>query len=167
MCTWTDGKTYDQKSVCTRANICDNDPRIAGHTIDYDDPQSLHNWIDKLNLMCVPRWEVGLISSAYFIGYAVTLLWLPLLADKYGRRKFFIAGAIIDLLFYTLIMLTRSVHMMIAISFLEGLAASCTQAVGYVYIMELLPQSRVATFTAIYSSYDNCFTYLVGEAIII
>ena len=112
--------------------------------------------------MCAPRWQVGLISSAYFIGYSITLLWLPLLADKYGRRKIFISGTIIDLFFYTGIMWTTNLHVMITLSFFEGLAASCTQTVGYVYMMELLPLRRQSLFTSIYSGYDTCLTYLIA-----
>ena len=58
-------------------------------------------------------------------------------------------------------MITQSLDVMIVLTFIEGLAASCTQTVGYVYIMELLPEKKQTTFTAIYSSYDNCITYLI------
>ena len=130
--------------------------------MDYSNPKSLHNWIEKLDLTCAPRWKVGFISSAYFIGWGLTLLWLPLLADKYGRRRIFISGTIIDLCFYSGIMITQRLNVMIWLSFFEGLAASCTQTVGYVYVMELLPARRQSTFTSIYSSWDTCLTYLIA-----
>ena len=147
--------------MCTRQNICDDDPRIAGHEIDYDDPTSLHNWVQKLDLMCEPRWKVGFISSAYFLGWCTTLLWLPVLADKYGRRNIFIAGTIIDLSLYTGILITGHIDVMITVVFLEGVAASCTQTVGWVYMMELLPLHRQAIVAAIYASWDSCITYLL------
>ena len=64
------------------------------------------------------------------------------MADKHGRKKIFIAGAVIDLFLYTGILLTSNVNVMIMLSFLEGLAASCTQAVGYIYMMEFLPEKQ-------------------------
>ena len=94
-------------------------------------------------MICAPRWKVGFISSAYFIGWCGTLLWLPLLSDKLGTRRWiFIAGTVLDLAMYTGIMATHSLNVMITLAFLEGLFASCTQTVGWVYMMELLPPRR-------------------------
>ena len=76
--------------------------------------------------MIIPKWKLGLLSSAYFIGYCLTLLWFPVLADRYGRRPIFIAGAIMDLILYTGIMYTSNANVMIALSFTEGLLASCS-----------------------------------------
>ena len=94
------------------------------HTIDWDDPKSLHNWIEKLDALCEPKWKVSFITSAYFLGWGVTLLWLPIISDKYGRKSFFIVGCILDLVMYTGIMLTTSLDIMITLSFLDGLSAS-------------------------------------------
>ena len=96
------------------------------HEIDWSDPLSLHNWIEKLDLTCAPGWKLGLISSAYFFGWCLTLLWFPVLADKYGRRTIMIGGAILDLAMYTGIMITSNVDVMITLCFLEGLFASAT-----------------------------------------
>ena len=60
------------------------------------------------------------------------------------------------------ILLTSNVDVMIALSFLEGLSASCTQAVGYIYMMEFLPEKQQALYASIYSSYDNCITFLIA-----
>lgn len=54
MCTFADPSTPD--SVCTADNICDNDPRITSWEIDWSDPKSLHNWVERLDLMCRPDW---------------------------------------------------------------------------------------------------------------
>lgn len=51
-------------------------------TADY---QYLHNWVDKLNLLCIPTSEVGLIGSCYFIGILLSIYFVPSLADKNGR----------------------------------------------------------------------------------
>ena len=103
----------------------------------------MHNWVEKLDLICAPRWKIGFISSAYFVGWCVTLLWLPLLSDKFGTRRYiFIAGTILDLGMYTGILITTNLNVMITLAFFEGLFASCTQTVGWVYIMELLPVRR-------------------------
>ena len=160
-CVFADPSTSQDE--CTKENICtDPDHKIISHEIDWSDPLSLHNWIEKLDLICAPGWKLGLISSAYFFGWCITLLWFPVLADKYGRRRILIGGAILDLAMYTGIMITSNVDVMITLTFLEGLFASATQTVGFIYMMELLPVARQALIAGIYSCWDSCITYLLA-----
>ena len=44
--------------------------------------------------MCKPKWLAGSLGSVYFIGYVLTLLWLPRLADVYGRKILFTWGTL-------------------------------------------------------------------------
>ena len=66
--------------VCRQQEFCGN-PDLEW-MIDYSNPQTLHNWIEKLSLVCKPSWQIGLLGSAYFAGMALTLLWLPSYADR-------------------------------------------------------------------------------------
>ena len=106
-------------------NICTN-PQIQSYEIDWDDPISLHNWIEKLDLTCASKWKLGLLSSAYFIGYCVTLLWFPVIADRIGRKPVFVVGAIVDLILYSGILYCSNADIMIVLSFTEGIFASCS-----------------------------------------
>jgi len=94
------------QDICTAEKICDGDPRILSWEIDWDSSKSLYNWQQKLDLMCRPEWQAGFIGTIYFIGYVVTLLWIPRLADAYGRKKIFAWGMAIQSLFYTILMFT-------------------------------------------------------------
>ena len=122
-CVWADGKEHPQDE-CTWKTICAENSQVIRHSIDWDSPESLHNWIEKLDATCEPRWKISFISSAYFLGWGITLLWLPMVSDKYGRKIFFVVGCILDLVMYTGIMLTKSLNAMITLSFLDGLSAS-------------------------------------------
>ena len=62
------------------------------------------------------------------------------MADKYGRRKFFWFGQIIDLALYTGLLLTENLVVMIIIMVLFGLFFSLRVQVGYVYLMEMMPK---------------------------
>ena len=75
----------DPLDVCIPENICTNDSRIKSWEVDYTDRDSLHNWFEKLDLMCQPSWKIGAIGSSFFIGWCLTLLWVPRLADIHGR----------------------------------------------------------------------------------
>ena len=68
---------------CDRDFICDNDLPVNDWRIDYDSPDSYHNWVDpnKLNLTCVPKSLIGSIGSVYFFGFAISAGITPYLSD--------------------------------------------------------------------------------------
>lgn len=53
---------------------------------------SFDNWVGKLDLACASKAKVSLIGSAYFVGWIVTLLFVPRISDKYGRRNLIVFG---------------------------------------------------------------------------
>ena len=93
-------------------------------------------------MMCAPEWKVGLLGSSLFIGWCATLLWLPRLADVYGRKRLFCLGTFLDLVLYTALMLTRNLDVMIGIIFTVGLFTSLRVNVGFVLLTELMPKSK-------------------------
>lgn len=79
--------------ICTRRNICAGDNRIIHWEIDEDSENTLQNWRQKLSIdMCEETWKVSFIASAFMLGWAATLLWVPPLADLYGRKRIFASG---------------------------------------------------------------------------
>ena len=54
---------------------------------DYNAPTSLHNWVEKLDLACLPSENIGYIGSAYFVGVLISVLVIPRIADIYGRKR--------------------------------------------------------------------------------
>ena len=100
-----------------------------------------------MSLMCEPQWLIGAICSANFLGWCSTLLWVPALADQYGRKKVFIVGPIVDLFTYTVIMTTDNLYVMIAAMFVFGAATSIRANVGWVYFQELLPEQNVTFYS--------------------
>ena len=67
---------------------------------------------------------MGLIGSAYFIGWIITLTFMPRLSDLYGRQKIIIGGNIVQLAAFTVIMVTTSYRVMIAALIIEGMMAT-------------------------------------------
>ena len=103
-CTFTE-TVKDPDDVCTVENICDDDPRIEDSWVDWSDPDSLHNWQERLDLKCRPSWLVGTLGSAFFAGYVVTMMWLPRFADKKGRKPMYTLGMILNAVVYTVMMI--------------------------------------------------------------
>ena len=101
---------------------------------------SLHNWVEKLDLTCQPGWKIGMIGSAVFIGWFVTLLFVPRLSDVYGRKKIYLIGMYVDWILFIAIFFCKSLDGMIIITFVFGLMTTNRCGVGYVYMMELMPK---------------------------
>ena len=81
-----------------------------------------------------------MIGASLFLGWCVTLLWVPALADKNGRKKIFWFGMFCDLMLYTGLLITSSLGVMIALYFCFGMVCSIRIQIGYVYLMEMLPK---------------------------
>jgi hypothetical protein len=68
---------------CARRDFCGIEN--AEWKIDYSKNRALHNYVEKLSLACNSHITIGLIGSSYFFGWALSLLFLPRLADIHGR----------------------------------------------------------------------------------
>lgn len=79
------------------------------------------------------------------------MLWLPPLADKYGRKRFFQFGQLIQLVLFTGLFLTTSLPVMIAIFFMFGAIGILAIEVGYVYLVEFMTSSATPTATSAWS----------------
>lgn len=52
---------------------------------NYNCTTCLHNWVEKLDLTCEPKSKIGLIGSTLWMGWVTSLLFVPRLADIFGR----------------------------------------------------------------------------------
>ena len=134
---------------CTSSNICSKDPQISSWEVDWSSERSLDNWWVKLSLMCEPRWKVGAIGSALFLGWCSTLLWIPPLSDLIGRKKVFVVGPVIDFFSYSVIMTTDSLDVMIAAIFIYGATTSIRVNAGWIYFQELMPKHNFTFYSMI------------------
>ena len=80
------------------------------------------------------------MGSCIFLGWTLTLLWMPGYADRHGRKIFFWIGIFIDLVCYSFVMLTHNFYVMILMWFIMGTMNSWRSNVGYCYLMELFPK---------------------------
>ena len=101
-----------------------------------------------------------MLGTSYFIGYVLTLLWLPRLADVYGRRPLFTVGMALQWVLFTVIMVTKNFWVMLTTIFLFGMLASIRQVTGWVYFMELLPKKNNTVAACVFCVID-ALTYLM------
>lgn len=112
-------------------------------------------------MTCVESWELGLFGASLFLGWSITLLWLPSFADRYGRKPFFWAAMVLDVALYVGLLFTHNMIVMICIWFTFGLLTSLRTNVGYVYLMELLPK-RVQTAVTSGWNVQESVIYVLG-----
>ena len=78
-----------------------------------------------LDLTCVPSDVMGLIGSAYFIGFAISATITPLLADHFGRRiPYNISLMIAACAYMVVVFISREVYLTIGCYVIVGLCAS-------------------------------------------
>jgi len=128
--------------ICSAENICSEDPRILSWAVDYSNELSLDNWIQKLGLMCEPDWKGAMLGSAGFFGQLLTLPILPLLADKFGRKNFFLGGRVIETILFSVLMYTTNWFVMVGVMLGFGMLATSRLTIGITYLVELFPKKH-------------------------
>jgi MFS family permease len=84
----------------------------------------------------------GIMSSCIFIGYILGSLIFVNMTDKFGRRKFLIAGYVECLVAYIGMLFVNDIYYMFAIMVLFGIATAQKASLGYVTAMEMMPEKQ-------------------------
>ena len=110
--------------------------------------------------MCKPGWQTGSLGSVYFIGFVLTLLWLPRFGDIYGRIMPLKYEVIVQSILFTVLMFTKNFYVMLATIFFFGLFSSIRLIIGFVYYLELMPENTWTALASAYSIIDG-LTYMI------
>lgn len=94
---------------------------------------------------------MSLIGSSNFLGWSCSLLWMPAIADKRGRKNVFWMTMIFSIFLYIGMLFTTHLYVMIAIFFTFGFLSSFRITVGYIYLMELMPKSTQTPVTSLWN----------------
>jgi len=152
-CVFTDPQPLDPEAACIDDNICSD--RVVSYEIDWSSIYSIHNWVEKLDLICCPGWKVGMMGSMVFVGWVVTLPWVPRLSDMYGRKMIFNIGMLIDLAMFIIMFFTTKIDSMIMVTFMFGLATTIRVNIGFVYMMELMPKRNQTFYGSAYNVLES------------
>lgn len=85
-----------------------------------DDENYIENWVQQYDLICVDKIKIGLIGSLYWSGVLTLIIFLPWVADKYGRRWVFISAYGMFLIFAALILSMDDLMALYVVIFLTG-----------------------------------------------
>lgn len=107
-----------------------------------------------MDLMCYPAATVGLLISIYYVGFAVGGLFCTF-PDKFGRKKSVMFGLAVSLISQTLMLLSSSFWMRLAMFFVAGLS-QIKNTCSYVWLSE----STSKPYKSITFTYINSFDAL-------
>jgi MFS family permease len=93
-----------------------------------------------MNLLCEDKNKVGLQGSLYFAGLCVTIIPVPLLADKpIGRKWLVFSGNILLIICQIGLLLTHNIYESYVFFFLNGMSFAGRVIVALTYLIEYLP----------------------------
>jgi MFS family permease len=91
---------------------------------------------------CVSKARVGLIGSSLFAGWALSAIFLPRLADIYGRKKIFLTSIALQLLAFQGLYFSKNLNLTTSFMFVFGIAAVGRCSISFLLLMEFLPTNR-------------------------
>jgi MFS family permease len=91
---------------------------------------------------------VGLLGSSIFAGWCSTLLWMPAISNRIGRKRMFTYALAANVFLFTVMMFTHSFMAMMTSMFFLGFFNSAKFGVGWPYLLELVPMSSRAKHSA-------------------
>ena len=128
--------------------------------IDYSCNTCLHNWVERLSLTCEPKWKIGWIGSSLWLGWVFTLLFIPRLADKYGRHWIYTIGMLLLLPVFITTMCSHSIDLTIVCILLQGMLSTVRVSIGFVYMMEFVTKQRQTAMCTVFSMQPPIITLL-------
>jgi len=92
--------------------------------------------------MCEPDWKAGLLPTIMYLSWCVSLLIVPRLADKFGRKFLFQGARLAETAIYLAILLVQNYWAMLGLMIGLGLCGAGRVNVGTVYLTEWFPRKN-------------------------
>ena len=121
---------------CSKTEICEKN-LDKEHWRPVEDEDYIDNWVEKYDMLCEPKWRIGLLGAFFFLGVIITMIPVPLYADKYGRRDVFVVTMVVCIVAAIGLLATDSLEWAYFFMFLEGMTFAGKLIVGLAYLIEL------------------------------
>ncbi|CDW87584.1 solute carrier family member 5 [Stylonychia lemnae] len=128
MCPNEDGS----KAQCDSEQACKN----KNSYVDWSNQYSLDNWVNDFNLKCTPQSTLSQVTFFFYLGYTFGCFFIPRFLDLYGRKWPFMLCLIAQLPIYVGIILSKSLYLNMALSFMIGICTVGRYNGGYINISE-------------------------------
>jgi len=132
---------YEEK--CHPSYFCDEANGVSWH-IDWESPYSLNNWMTHFELYCSGKMVISGAPMSCFLGFAVGVLLLPSLSDRYGRKKYFLLCFLVqELCIFPALFFPKSevyMYVIIAMCFVFGIFLGGRAVIGYCMMLDFSPK---------------------------
>ena len=133
--------TDDSWFECDREHFCASNSKMIWR-VDWQNINSIHNFIEQLNFYCKPDYMMGLVGAFFLLGIVIGCSTLTRLGDVYGRKPIYILGLFMHLSFMFGILISRNPYVDYFLLFTFGMSITARYYVGYTYNVEMQPKSH-------------------------
>ena len=98
----------------------------------------LENWVEQYDLLCEPKWRIGLIGSIYYAGVMTTIILVSWLSDRYGRKAIVISNYFVFMLTVVGIMLSHDLAVLYVFMFIAGCSFGGRVVVSINFVIEFI-----------------------------
>ena len=88
--------------------------------VDYNDEFSFHNWMTDQSLYCYSSFEIGLLGSLFFLGFAISGILLKF-SDIIGRKMVMQVGTLLQAVCCYLFYFTDNIYIIYGTLLLLGI----------------------------------------------
>lgn len=98
--------------------------------------------MEQYDLTCEPKWKIGLLGSVYFAGVLSTVIFVPMLADAYGRKWNAFISYVVFIVSVILILLMSDLMVLYVLLFIAGSTFGGRAIVNFNYVVEFIHERR-------------------------
>lgn len=146
---------------CEPEIICESEVPLK-YYIDWEDPSSLYNMVQTLDLMCTPEEEIQRISTIYYIGEIVGGLLISRIPDLFGRKYPLLISTALQFPVFLGILLSRSLTLTYVLGFFLGILHIGIYNGGYINICEYVHNTWKNIVCTVLLAFDMVSLIIVG-----
>ena len=136
---------------CVPDDFCKHidDGSLISYTPNMELAETFDNWVQKLDLTCATGSQIGALGSVYFSGWVFSLIFLPRIADLYGRYLIIVLVNFASVLATIMILATHSYSVMLVALFIQGACVTGVLTLSLLYLYENMQRDRYTSCLAV------------------
>jgi MFS family permease len=147
--------------TCTKKEICAMNLAPKDYRANKADPEYLDNWVPKLDMLCKPQSEIGLLGSFFFLGAMLSIFWIPKYADTKGRKYIILGGLVVQVVTCTAFMINTDLKGAAILMIVLGMVHPTKNIVFFNYAVEVMPVKHKQLIVNIVMTLDSMWIILL------
>ena len=156
---YDDSEDPIQYYQCTRRTACDDELK---YKINYDDGNTIHNWITKLDLVCISNSEMGYFGALMLSGFFFGSLFLVRIGDIIGRKPVILLSMFLAIISLIGIALANTLTLLLVFIFVYGLTMPPQSFLMFVLMNELTTTDKEIVWSSVAMLFDATGMLILG-----